>query len=100
MSKKKYSDRYISKRRAIGIYGILILLFVGLTTVLFRVMVLDSKGLKEKAMRQWTSKVKIAAKRGRILDRRGKELAISGNLFRVDLDLNTLRDGVKKNHMW
>ncbi|CDM68766.1 stage V sporulation protein D [Clostridium bornimense] len=96
MSKKKYSDRYISKRRAIGIYGILILLFIGLTTVLFRVMVLDSKGLKEKAMRQWTSKVKIAAKRGRILDRRGKELAISGNLFRVDLDLNTLRDGVKK----
>lgn len=47
-------------------------------------------------MGQWTSKVVIDAKRGKILDRNEKELAVSGNVYRVDLDMNTLRDTMKE----
>ena len=51
------------------------------------------------ANEQWTSEVKINAKRGRILDSEGNELAVSANVYRVDLDLNTLRSYMKKNKL-
>ncbi|HCW54874.1 MAG TPA: stage V sporulation protein D, partial [Clostridium sp.] len=44
------------------------------------------------AEEQWTSEVKIDAVRGKILDRNGKELAVSADVYRVDLDLKTIRD--------
>ena len=44
------------------------------------------------AEEQWTSEVKIDAVRGKILDRNGKELAVSADVYRVDLDLKTLRN--------
>ncbi len=62
-------------------------------------MIAKGKEYKEKAILQWTSDVRIAPKRGRILDRDGKELAISANVFRVDLDLNSLRETIKKNKL-
>lgn len=55
-------------------------------------MVIQGASLKQLAVNQWTSEVKIDAKRGKILDRYGHELAVSANVYRVDLDMNTLRD--------
>lgn len=46
---------------------------------------------------QWTSEVKIDAKRGRILDRNEKELVISANVYRIDFDLNAIRSFCEKN---
>ncbi|MBC2425528.1 penicillin-binding transpeptidase domain-containing protein, partial [Clostridium beijerinckii] len=43
--------------------------------------------------------VKISAKRGRILDRNENELALSANVYRVDLDLNTLRHTMEDKKM-
>lgn len=54
-------------------------------------MIIQSSGLQKKAVAQWTSEVKIDAKRGRILDRNYHELAVSANVYRIDLDMNTLK---------
>lgn len=62
-------------------------------------MVYKSPKLKAMAVAQWTSDVKIDAKRGRILDRNNNELAISANVYRVDLDMNTLRDTMKEKKL-
>jgi len=62
-------------------------------------MIAKGKDYKERAILQWTSDVRIAPQRGRILDRNGKELAISANVFRVDLDLNSLRQTTTKNKL-
>lgn len=62
-------------------------------------MVYQSQKLKSLAINQWTSEVKIDAKRGRILDRNGHELAVSANVYRVDLDMNTLRDTMKEKKL-
>ena len=62
-------------------------------------MIVKGKEYKQKAILQWTSDVRIAPQRGRILDRNENELAISANVFRVDLDLNSLRDTTKKNKL-
>lgn len=58
-------------------------------------MVYKSPDYKKAAIDQWTSEVEISAKRGRILDRNGNELAISANVYRIDLDLNALRSTMK-----
>ncbi len=44
------------------------------------------------AEEQWKNEIKIGAKRGEILDRNGAQLAVSANVYRVDLDLKTLRE--------
>lgn len=62
-------------------------------------MIGQSGKLTQIATDQWTSSVKIDAKRGRILDRSGHELAISANVYRADLDMNTLRDTLMKKKM-
>lgn len=47
--------------------------------------------LQQFAKDQWTNDTKIAAKRGRILDRNGNPLAVSGNVERVDAFLRDIR---------
>lgn len=97
MSKKIYSDKYILKRRMLVVLSILLLLFFVLTFVLTRIMLYKSSDFINLAKYQWVSKVKIDAKRGRILDRNGNELAVSGNVYRIDLDLKTIKEGVRNN---
>ena len=49
------------------------------------------------ANEQWTSEVKIDARRGKILDRNGSALAVSADVYRVDLDLNSIRSYLSAN---
>jgi len=95
LSKKNYRDKVLSKKRMFLVLMILAVLFTGLMGRLIFVMVYKSPDYKKAAIDQWTSEVQIAAKRGRILDRNGNELAISANVYRIDLDLNALRSTMK-----
>ena len=99
LARGEYRDKVLVKRRMLVVFFILFLLFILLVSRLSYVMIAKAKDYKEKAILQWTSDVRIAPKRGRILDRDGKELAISANVFRVDLDLNSLRETIKKNKL-
>jgi len=91
MGIKKYRDKVIIKKRMLIIFSILFLLFFLLECRAFYIMMAQSERYKRIAKDQWTNSVKIDAKRGRILDRNGNELANSFSVYRVDLDMNTLR---------
>lgn len=91
MNKKNYRDNAILKKRMFVILMGIAVIFIALMGRLIFVMIYKSPNYKKAAIDQWTSEVQIAAKRGRILDRKGNELAVSANVYRVDLDLNTLR---------
>lgn len=97
MSKMEYRDKVIIKRRMLIVFSMLTVLFFALTTRLVFIMIVKSDYYKALATEQWTSEVKIDGRRGRILDTNGHELAISANVYRVDLDMNTIRQYVKKN---
>ncbi len=99
MSNSKYRDKVIIRKRMVFIFALLILAFIGLVIKMGTIMIGQSPMLKKKAVDQWTSEVKIDAKRGRILDRNGNELAVSANVYRVDLDMNTLRSTMEEKKL-
>lgn len=88
---KKKKKIQIKKYRYILIVLLLGGLFIGLVGRLFYVMVTIAPKFKTMASEQQKSELTIDAKRGRILDRNKNELAISEDIYRVDLDLITIR---------
>ena len=99
MARGEYRDKVIVKRRMLVVFFILFILFFLLVSRLSYVMIVKGKDLKVRAILQWTSDVRIAASRGRILDRNENELVISANVFRVDLELNALRQTTERNKL-
>jgi len=97
LAKKEYRDKVVIRKRMLVTLVLLSSIFFFLFARMVFVMVIQSPKYKDIAIAQWTSEVKISAKRGRILDRNGNELAVSANVYRVDLDMNTLRDTIKEN---
>lgn len=97
--KKSRKYKNIKKRRMAIILASCILTTSALVVRLGYIMTTKQKVYASMANEQWTSEVKINAKRGRILDTEGNELAISANVYRVDLDLNTLRSYMEKKEL-
>jgi stage V sporulation protein D (sporulation-specific penicillin-binding protein) len=93
--KKRNKDKSIPKHRMLIIFGMLLLVFLGLIGRMFYIVIIQGEVLKDQATEQWTSQVTIDAKRGRILDSRGVQLAISADVYRVDLDLKTIVSNIK-----
>lgn len=62
-------------------------------------MVVVSPKYKAIAEEQQKSELKINAKRGRILDRNANELAVSMDVYRVDLDLKAIRQTLTDDTM-
>ncbi|WP_426349471.1 stage V sporulation protein D [Alloiococcus sp. CFN-8] len=92
MNERKYLvDRVVTRRRILACLLLMFFIFILLSVRVAYIMVVKGPEYKAMATEQWTSRVKIDAKRGRILDTNYKELAISGNVYRVDLDLNTIK---------
>ena len=96
LKKRKIRNRKNSTRKNLerirwvryGLYVLFTILICRLTYIM-TVKAPEYAGMAEE---QWTSEVKIDAVRGKILDRNGKELAVSADVYRVDLDLKTLRN--------
>lgn len=99
MARGEYRDKVIIKKRMLIAFSILFILFFLLTGRLSYLMIGQSEHLTKLAKEQWTSEVKIDAKRGRILDRNERELAVSANVYRVDLDMNTMRQYLEEKNV-
>lgn len=97
--KHKFTDRFLMKKRAIVTMFIFYFLISVILANLFRVMIIKGDEYYAIAEDQWTSSVKIQARRGSILDRNLKELAVSANVYRVDLDLKTIREYLENNSL-
>ena len=97
MRKENYRDKATMKKRiSYALIAIIGLLFI-LTLRLSYIMIVKQKEYSAMAEEQWTREVKIDAKRGRILDTNGVELAVSANVYRIDFDLNSIRNYLKAN---
>ncbi len=98
MNKKKFSDKAsMKKRMRIAVWFITAILFL-LILRLSYIMIVKRDEYAVRAEDQWTSEVRIDARRGRILDRNGVELAVSANVYRIDFDLNSVRQYLTKNN--
>ncbi len=97
MKKKKYINKVkISKRMRIVAFS-LTTIFAILIIRLSYIMLVNGADYSARAEEQWTGEVKIDAKRGEILDINGNELAVSANVYRVDFDLNSIRNYLKRS---
>lgn len=99
MAAKKFSIKISRKKRLKFTYFFLVFIFLLLFIRLFYLMVFTPEKIMQVAANQWTSDIVLEAKRGNILDRNGHELAISADVYRVDLDLLALKQTLKKPEM-
>ncbi|EKQ56901.1 MULTISPECIES: stage V sporulation protein D [unclassified Clostridium] len=96
MKKIRYRNKGKMRQRSRIIAFSLTIVFALLIIRLSYIMVVNGADYSGRAEEQWTSEVKIDAKRGRILDRNGNELVVSANVYRVDFDLNAMRAYLKR----
>jgi stage V sporulation protein D (sporulation-specific penicillin-binding protein) len=95
VARKEFRDKVIMRRRMLYVLSVVFVIFIGLVVRLSVIMFVKGDIYKARGTQQWTNDVKINAKRGRILDRNENELAVSANVYRIDLDLNALRKSVE-----
>lgn len=98
MKNRKFRDRGIIRKRMYIILSVLALVFFILVLRLSYIMIFKSDEYSAKAIEQWTSEIKISARRGKILDTNGVELAVSANVYRVDFDLNAIRTYLQRKY--
>ncbi|MDU5105638.1 stage V sporulation protein D [Clostridium sp.] len=99
MNKKIFRDKALMKKRISLALTTLICLFTLLIIRLSYIMIVKREEYSARAEEQWTSEVKIDARRGKILDRNGVELAVSANVYRVDFDLNSIKGHLRKENL-
>ena len=95
-AKKKNKKIKLNEGRVLAFLLAIAILFLALSGRLPYISIFRSKDYKAMAEEQWTNEIQIDARRGRILDRNNRELAVTANVFRVDLDLITLRKYIDK----
>lgn len=98
MKNRKFRDKGIIRKRMYFVLSGLAVVFFLLCLRLSYIMIFKSKEYSTKAIEQWTSEIKISARRGKILDTNGVELAVSANVYRVDFDLQAVRAYLKRNY--
>lgn len=99
MNKRNYKDRAVMRKRIAVAVWFITAVFALLIIRLSYIMIVKRGDYAARAEEQWTSEVRIDARRGRILDRYGVELAVSANVYRVDFDLNSIRQYLKRENL-
>ena len=90
---KEYKlTKSVKMGRTYGVMLVIWALLAALTLRLSYIMIFKHKEYGAMAEEQWKNEIRIDAKRGDILARNGEQLAVSANVYRVDLDLRTLRE--------
>ncbi len=80
-------------RRRIALSLVLFLvLFFALAAQLFKLQILEAEELQRRAQTQWTSQSVIAPRRGSILDRSGRVLAISATAYTASVSPRQVAD--------
>lgn len=91
------SINLIIRKRLVVLFGIIFFIMLILIGRVGWIQIVQSPELQKLAVEQWTNEVKIDAKRGKILDRNGEELAVSASCERVDLYMRDLLNAEKEN---
>lgn len=94
----KYSRiNLVIKKRLLVLFGIIFVIFLLLVCRVGYIQLIQGPGLQKLAVEQWTNDVKIDAKRGKIIDRNGYELAVSASCERVDAYMHDILAKEKDN---
>lgn len=100
--KKKYKKNKKSigyKSRLYIVSAIVFCLLGFLVSRLAWVMIVSGRSLEAKANSEWQKEVSVTAQRGDILDRNGSVLVSSANVYRIDFDLDTVRNHIKEKNL-
>ncbi|WP_426349533.1 stage V sporulation protein D [Alloiococcus sp. CFN-8] len=95
----KKTKEAIRKNYILVMLGLAILLFSVLGGRLVYLMIVKGNEYGAMASEQWTNRLIINGKRGRILDTNYNELAISGDVYRIDLDLSAIDAFIINNNL-
>ena len=101
--KKKYKKKkYKKNKKTIGyksrLYIVSIIVFCLLGFLVLRLAwltLVSGRALEAKANSEWQKEISVTAKRGDILDRNGSVLVSSANVYRIDFDLDSVRNHIK-----
>lgn len=87
------------KKRFKNLLIFLSLIFLALAIRITYIAVVKGSIYKDMAEDERSTKIQISAQRGKILDRNSNELAINEGIYRIDLDLKTLRTTLSDSKM-
>ena len=99
--KKKYKSK---KTKGYGdrvsiVSGIVFCLLGFLVIRLAWRMLIEGRELEAKANAEWQKEISVTATRGDILDRNGSMLVSSANVYRIDFDLESVRNHIKSEDL-
>ena len=100
--KKKYkkNKKIIGYKSRLYIVSIIVFCLLGFLVVRLAWLTLVSgRALEAKANSEWQKEISVTAKRGDILDRNGSVLVSSANVYRIDFDLDSVRNHIKENDL-
>ncbi len=82
----------VVRRRIALSMALFLALFFALAAQLFKLQILEAEELQQRAQTQWTSQSVIAPRRGSILDRNGRVLAISATAYTASVSPRQVSD--------
>lgn len=86
-----------TRKRMVVVFAFVFVVMLMLIGRVCWIQIVQGPELKNLAVEQWTNDVKIDAKRGKIFDRNGAELAVSASCERVDLYMKDLINAENDN---